>query len=257
MAFELLPVFLPIAVYWIGSGIYAILMGSMKQHRLFTDEDEDTKNLVTRRQALAIVVFNQVTQVAVVTLSMLLGAKEGVKSHAGDTRLPLYLLRVAGQLAAAVLVYDAWLFWWHRATHESKFLYKHFHSVHHRLVVPYSYGAQCIHPIDSLFGDSVGAVMTSFVSGMSPTISAVFFTIVTLKGLDDHSGLWFPGSPTSRFLSSNSALHAFHHQPHGIKYNYSNFLFTIWDRLLGTYMPCSVEEREGGGYVLRSSAKDH
>lgn len=150
------------------------------------------------------------------------------------------------------MITDFWQYCWHRLAHMNKFLYKHLHSMHHRLIVPYAYGAQYFHPLDAFFGDILGGVVATLVSGMPPTVSAVFFTLLTLKGVDDHCGLWFPTHPIHRFLTNNSAFHALHHQHEGVKYNFSGYYYSIWDKLLGTYLPYSVEERKGGGYHLRA-----
>lgn len=157
--------------------------------------------------------------------------------------------RLLWQMPVAMIIIDTWQYWYHRAMHESKFLYKHIHSVHHLLVVPHPYGAQLMHPVDSFFGDTVGGSMAIFATGMSPWTSAALISITTIKALDDHCALWLPYSPISR-LSNNAAFHSVHHQLKGIKHNYSTFFFVIWDLLMGTYMPYSVEERKGGGYQL-------
>lgn len=68
---EVLPVVLPMAVYWIGSGIYSVLSGPMEKHRLFTGEEEDAQNLVTRRQALVGVLVNQALQMALTAVAFL------------------------------------------------------------------------------------------------------------------------------------------------------------------------------------------
>lgn len=47
---------------------------------------------------------------------------------------------------------DAWQYAMHRAFHENKFLYRNFHSHHHRLYVPYAYGALYNHPVE---GESI------------------------------------------------------------------------------------------------------
>ncbi|MQL87817.1 hypothetical protein Taro_020362 [Colocasia esculenta] len=247
---ELLPVIVPLTLYWVASGMYSIAMGS-KKHRLFTPEEEEAKNLVTRRQVLVVVLINQAMQIvlAVLTISGK-GGDGGQHDKAGPALLPS-LLRYPWQLTVGVLIMDAWGYFWHRLSHENRFLYKHVHSLHHRLVVPYAYGSQYQHPIDSFMADGVGSVLATLATGMSPRTATVFLALLTLKGVDDHCGLWLPGSPTSR-LCNNGAMHAVHHQHHGIKSNYSVYFLVTWDKLFGTYMPYSVEEREGGGYQLRS-----
>ncbi|MQM04294.1 hypothetical protein Taro_037090 [Colocasia esculenta] len=127
--------------------------------------------------------------------------------------------------------------------------------MHHRLIAPYSYGALYTHPVDTFVGEMVGALMATHVSGMSPRMAGVFISLLSLKSLDDHCGMWFPNHPIHRWMTNNTAFHILHHQNVGIKYNYSIFYFATWDRLLGTYLPFSVEPRKDGGYQLRT-AKD-
>ena len=57
-------------------------------------------------------------------------------------------------------------FWLHRWMHVNTFLYKHMHSHHHRLTVPYAYGALYNHPMEALLLDTLGGVITLYASGM-------------------------------------------------------------------------------------------
>ena len=43
---------------------------------------------------------------------------------------------------------------------------QHMHSHHHRLVVPYAYGALYNHPLEALLLDTLGGVVTLYASGM-------------------------------------------------------------------------------------------
>ncbi|MQL69633.1 hypothetical protein Taro_001913 [Colocasia esculenta] len=259
---ELLPVILPVAAYWTTSGFYQVmLMRSGTKHRLFTSEEESARNLVSRRQVFVRVLQHQTMQMTLAAAVFMGAGGKGTTaaSIAAEKVWPpltASLLQMARQVAVAMLFIDAWQYSWHRLTHTSKFLYKHVHSFHHRMVVPYAYGAQYFHPVDAFVGEIVGGVLSTVVSGMPPRTAAVFFSVLTIKGVDDHCGLWFPNHPFHRFLCNNSAFHAFHHQHEGIKYNFSAYFFANWDKLLGTYMPYSVLERKGGGYELRA-AKDN
>ena len=57
------------------------------------------------------------------------------------------------------MVLDTWQYFLHRAMHVNKFLYKHLHSVHHRLYVPYAYGALYNHPLEGFLLDTLGALL--------------------------------------------------------------------------------------------------
>lgn len=150
-----------------------------------------------------------------------------------------------------MVVLDTWQYFMHRYMHHNKFLYKHIHSQHHRLVVPYAFGALYNHPLEGLLLDTVGGALSFLFSGMTPRASIFFFSFATVKTVDDHCGLWLPGNLFHVFFKNNTAYHDVHHQLYGSKYNFSQPFFVMWDRILGTYMPYSLEKRKGGGFEAR------
>lgn len=161
------------------------------------------------------------------------------------------LLVLARQFVTAMIILDTWQYFMHRYMHYNKFLYKHIHSQHHRLIVPYAYGALYNHPVEGLILDTIGGALSFLISGMSPRTSIFFFSFATIKTVDDHCGLWLPGNLFHMVFKNNSAYHDIHHQLHGTKYNFSQPFFVMWDRILGTYMPYSLEKREDGGLEAR------
>lgn len=103
------------------------------------------------------------------------------------------------------------MYFGHRVMHLNKYLYKHVHSIHHRLYVPYAYGAQYNHPVESL-ADMVGAFLAVTIVGLSVREQILFLTLSSLKGVHQHSGYQFPYDPI-RWLSKNDAdFHDIHHQ---------------------------------------------
>lgn len=109
-------------------------------------------------------------------------------------------------------IIDTWQYFLHRAMHMNTFLYKAFHSWHHRLYVPYSYGALYNHPIEGFFLDSCGAVIAEWLTGMSLRQATLLFTIATFKTVDDHCGYSLPFDPLQWLTSNNSDYHDIHHQ---------------------------------------------
>ncbi|CAL9108149.1 unnamed protein product [Musa acuminata var. zebrina] len=91
------------------------------------------------------------------------------------------------------------------------------------------------------------------VSGMTPRTGAFFFSSATVKTVDDHCGLWLPGNLLHALFSNNSADYDVHHQLNGSKYNFSQPFFVMWDRIMRTYMPCSLETRKEGRRRERDS----
>jgi sphinganine C4-monooxygenase len=96
--------------------------------------------------------------------------------------------------------------------HANKFLYKHFHSWHHRLYVPYAFGSLYNHPVEGFFLDTVGALVAETVTRMTTRQAMVLFTFSSLKTVDDHCGYSLPWDPLQLMTTNNSDYHDIHHQ---------------------------------------------
>ncbi|KAL9225919.1 hypothetical protein vseg_001793 [Gypsophila vaccaria] len=243
---EILGTFAPIIVYWAYSGIY-LMLGSFEKYRLHSKKEENDKNLVPKFDVVKGVLLQQLVQALVALLLFAVTGSSGEKVSNQDTSLFV----LACQFLTAMMVLDTWQYFMHRYMHHNKFLYRHVHSQHHRLVVPYAFGALYNHPLEGLILDTVGGALSFLISGMSPRSSIYFFSFATIKTVDDHCGLWIPGNLFQMLFKNNSAYHDVHHQLYGTKYNFSQPFFVMWDRILGTYMPYSLEHREGGGFEAR------
>jgi len=117
--------------------------------------------------------------------------------------------------------------------------------------VPYAIGALYNHPLEGLLLDTLGGAISFLVSGMTAQTAVFFFTFAVIKTIDDHCGLWLPGNIFHILFQNNTAYHDIHHQLQGTKYNYSQPFFVLWDKLLGTYMPYTLEKRPDGGFEAR------
>ena len=110
------------------------------------------------------------------------------------------------------LCLDTYQYFLHRSLHEVKFLYKHFHSVHHRLYVPFAFGALYSHPFEGAFLDGLGAAFAHSIAGMSERQAILLFGFATYKSVEDHCGYHFPWHPVHRLFGNNSEYHDIHHQ---------------------------------------------
>ncbi|KAG8992442.1 hypothetical protein FRB95_005195 [Tulasnella sp. JGI-2019a] len=144
-----------------------------------------------------------------------------------------YLIPMA-QIFLAFFAMDTWQYFLHRLFHVNKFLYKHIHSVHHRLYVPYAYGALYNHPLEGFVFDSLGAVVSESFASLSVRQSALLFAFSSAKTVDDHCGFSLPWDPLQYFYRNNARFHDIHHQHYGLKYNFSQPFWIHWDVLLGT-----------------------
>jgi sphinganine C4-monooxygenase len=110
------------------------------------------------------------------------------------------------------LVMDAWQYFLHRAMHRNHFLYKHVHSMHHRLYAPFSFGSMYNHPVEGFLLDILGSAVAETAAGLSPRQAALFFGFSTLKAVEDHSGYKLPWSPIQLVFANSSDYHDIHHQ---------------------------------------------
>lgn len=167
------------------------------------------------------------------------------------------------QFLLAISIVDTWQYFLHRAMHLNRWLYGEsirrlpdsrndgmltrsivtFHSRHHRLYVPYAFGALYNHPVEGFLLDTAGTGIGFLVSGMTNRQAMWFFTCSTIKTVDDHCGYAFPWDPLQHFTSNNAAYHDIHHQSWGIKTNFSQPFFIFWDRLLNTQWKGEVKLR--------------
>jgi sphinganine C4-monooxygenase len=155
------------------------------------------------------------------------------------------------QFLVAIVIVDTWQYFWHRAMHVNRWLYGKcrpygskrqptdlepvkFHSRHHRLYVPYAFGALYNHPIEGFLLDTAGAGVAFLVTRLTFRQAMWFFTMSTIKTVDDHCGYHFPWDPLQLITSNNAAYHDIHHQSWGIKTNFSQPFFIFWDRLMDT-----------------------
>ncbi|KAI8343454.1 fatty acid hydroxylase superfamily-domain-containing protein [Chlamydoabsidia padenii] len=267
---EILALWVPIAAYWIYSMIFHFLMMAeipyFEQYRIHTADDIDKRNRVSVKRVLAMVTLQQVIQVVLGSLVLhpinpqlmitqqektlgrlyqyclklmdILSSSGGsMDRYALNLANSLYWVIIPGlQFFAAMVIMDTHQYFLHRLFHLNKFLYKHFHSHHHRLYVPYAFGALYNHPVEGFLLDSLGATLAFELTRMTPRMSMIFFTFSTLKTVDDHCGYYLPWNPLQFLFGNNVKYHDIHHQAYGIKSNFSQPFFTFWDKLLGTEM---------------------
>jgi sphinganine C4-monooxygenase len=265
----------PLVVYWVYSLFFHFLSKAeipwVERYRIHEPE-EMKRNKVSVKQVIQGVVLQQVLQtilgilvlddeetsatatlltadrIASVISKLLrtLSVKQLLIAHMGSAAYMDALMTISSALQSyiipaiqfffAMFILDGYQYFFHRLFHQNKFLYKHVHSHHHRLYVPYAFGALYNHPVEGFVMDSVGATLAFTLSGLPTKGAILFFSFSTLKTVDDHCGYAFPWDPFQFMFGNNVAYHDIHHQPFGIKKNYSQPFFTWWDRLLNTYV---------------------
>lgn len=222
MSDETMGALAPIVVYWIYAGAYQMLP-PLDRYRMHSRKEEELRNLVSLPTVIKGVLLQQLVQATVALSLFSMTSKVGLT---GKSLQPSFLVQIF-QVLIAMFVMDTWQYFVHRYMHQNKFLYRHVHSQHHKLVVPYAIGALYNHPLEGLLLDTLGGAISFLVSGMTAQTAVFFFTFAVIKTIDDHCGLWLPGNIFHILFQNNTAYHDIHHQLQGTKYNYSQPFFCV------------------------------
>ncbi|THH32368.1 hypothetical protein EUX98_g1808 [Antrodiella citrinella] len=262
----------PVIAYWITATSFHVLDISgwrwLDKYRIHESSEVKSRNLVTVGGVIKAVIFQQVIQ-TVLGLWWLDGAVSGddvdhvghmanllpllssimhaalgqslakqlLKDHAAELLYAVYWWVVpVVKLFLGMFIIDTWQYFLHRAMHMNTYLYKKLHSVHHRLYVPYAFGALYNHPIEGFLLDTVGAVLAESVVCMSVREAMLLFVISSVKTVDDHCGYSLPWDPLQMLTGNTADYHDIHHQVIGIKSNFAQPFFVHWDVILGTRM---------------------
>lgn len=116
-------------------------------------------------------------------LQMVLGLL--LLEQAPDSSQRTYL-GAAVRFCAAAAVMDAWQFSFHKVMHEVDWLYRHVHSWHHMIAVPYSYGALYQHPLEMLVMDTLSGLVA---------VEATGTPVYTTYAITDRSSQVVPAHP--------------------------------------------------------------
>ncbi|KIM44911.1 hypothetical protein M413DRAFT_442884 [Hebeloma cylindrosporum] len=263
----------PVLAYWSLSLFFHFLDISewkwLEKYRIHDSSEVKARNLATRSEVVWAVLFQQLVQtgLGLVWLAEGLGHVNHVKELRGlAASLEPVLARVLGdlmspqllanvthfvywwgipgfQFLSAMFIIDTWQYFLHRLMHVNKFMYKQFHSWHHKLYVPYAFGSLYNHPVEGFLLDSLGAAIAEWATGMTTRQAMLLFTFSTLKTVDDHCGYSLPWDPLQLLTGNNADYHDIHHQVIGIKSNFAQPFFIHWDTLLGTRMTREDIER--------------
>ncbi|KAL8735107.1 MAG: hypothetical protein Q9166_000983 [cf. Caloplaca sp. 2 TL-2023] len=153
-----------------------------------------------------------------------------------------WFLEPAARFGIAIFFSDSWQYFWHRAMHSNKWMFRNIHAHHHKIYVPYAFGAFYNTLTEAFLLDTIGTTISLMLSGLTIRQTMFFSTISVMKGVDDHCGYRLPWDPLQWFNEQNTAFHDVHHQSWGIKSNYSQLYTTFWDHVCNTICDKSQEE---------------
>lgn len=132
--------------------------------------------------------------------------------------------------AVAILLYEAGVYFWHRAMHASNTLWKLVHQMHHSAERVDTFGAYYFSPLDMVGWTFVGSAATVLVLGITPQAATLFLLVTTFLGLFQHANV-----STPRWLGwivQRPESHSLHHARGVHRSNYSDL--PIFDWVFGT-----------------------
>ncbi len=148
--------------------------------------------------------------------------------HAGP--LPAWYVIVL-QLVFFILLDDFLFYWMHRGLHESRWMFKKVHSIHHRIMTPWSITGHYMHPVEYILTGTVMLIGPLLVGAHVVTLY-IWIVWRQWEAAEGHAGYDFPWSPTHLIPFSDGATHHdFHHAK--VKGNYAGF-FPWTDAAFGT-----------------------
>lgn len=122
-------------------------------------------------------------------------------------------------------------YWWHRWRHESDFLWRVFHQIHHspqRLEVITSFYK---HPLEMVVNSLLGSLLIYCVLGLSPTAGLVYTACTALGEFFYHTSIRTPR--WVGYIFQRPEMHRIHHEAGKHRNNYGDIVW--WDMLFGTW----------------------
>lgn len=142
------------------------------------------------------------------------------------------------------IVGDFCSYWWHRLEHNNQWYGKHIHWVHHFDKPPLTiWTAMVVHPVEGLsvfvFFHIYG-ILTTIMGNLHPLTFAVAAYALTAVTMITHCGY---SLPVYDLVFANSACHNFHHSNAISKPVNISVVFSLCDRLFGTYQAVDVMKK--------------
>lgn len=151
-------------------------------------------------------------------------------------------LSTFGSVAIALFVFEFFIYIWHRALHESNWLWRVFHQMHHSAERVDTFGAYYFSPLDMIGFTAVGSVSLVLVVGLTPEAVTYFLYISTFLAIFQHTNIRTP--QWLGYFIQRPESHAMHHRKGVHGFNYSDF--PIFDILFGTFKNPKYFEGESG-----------
>jgi len=140
-------------------------------------------------------------------------------------------LPIGVQIVSGLVIYQLFLYGWHRSMHSSDFLWRTTHQMHHsleRMDVPSSF---YFSPLDMIGFTIMGSLCFALTIGISAQPIMVIILLLNFFSIFQHANINTPR--WLGYIIQRPEQHALHHERGVHKYNYCDLPFI--DMLFGTY----------------------
>ena len=162
--------------------------------------------------------------------------------HCTMPELAPTVLELVRDFCLSILIGDFLVYLEHIMHHKMIFLYKHVHRVHHRFKTDlFSWCAGWVHPFELTIFAFCMIVYPLILFPVHPLTFWIYMSVFIALLLEEHCGhdVWWSPNRLIPAIFGGAVPHDVHH----IKVNTNyGFIFTIWDRIFGTYLAPSYKE---------------
>lgn len=158
--------------------------------------------------------------------------------------IDLSQLGVVPGAVIGLLVYNFLLYWWHRTMHNTNWLWRSLHQMHHSAERLDSFGAFYFSPLDAAGLTMVGSLSLVLIVGLTPQAVTVFLFAAMFMGIFQHTNIRTPH--WLGYIVQRPESHTIHHGKGLHRYNYADL--PIMDIIFGTFRNPKGYEMETGFY---------
>lgn len=136
-----------------------------------------------------------------------------------------------GGALVGLLVYEAGIYFWHRAMHGSAALWRSFHQMHHSAERHDTFGAFWSSPLDMLGWTILGSLSLTLVVGVTPDAATLVLYATTFFSVFQHANVRTPR--WLGYIVQRPESHSYHHERGVHARNYSDL--PIFDLIFGGF----------------------
>ena len=150
----------------------------------------------------------------------------------GEHRLfPADQLPLWAQISGGFLALELGIYAWHRTMHNTPFLWRWFHQMHHSAERVDIWGALYFHPLDMLGWTLLGSLVLVLGFGIGAEAALIVNVLATFCGLFQHANIRTPR--WLGYIVQRPESHSLHHERGVHGRNYSDL--PLWDMVFGTF----------------------